>query len=90
MMSHMANAAKLFAHAPEGFDPHRAPEIKLTGPNAEKLKAVLLANARKAEEQWAKEHKFRIIWLFYSINLIRGTKGSGWRGIGFFAACGRC
>jgi len=54
----MASAAKLFAHAPEGFDPHRAQEIRVSGPNADKIKQTLAANALKAEQQWAEEHRF--------------------------------
>jgi len=56
---HQNSAAKLFAQQPEGFDPHRQKEYNLSGPNADKLKETLAANARKAEEEWAAEHKFQ-------------------------------
>eukprot|EP01118_Nematostelium_gracile_P006352 TRINITY_DN2044_c0_g1_i2.p1 TRINITY_DN2044_c0_g1~~TRINITY_DN2044_c0_g1_i2.p1 ORF type:complete len:200 (+),score=63.61 TRINITY_DN2044_c0_g1_i2:68-667(+) len=58
-MFSLATAARLFAQQPEGFDPHKRFEFNITGPNADQIKETLLANAKKAEDQWAEEHKFQ-------------------------------
>eukprot|EP01119_Soliformovum_irregulare_P015669 TRINITY_DN4438_c0_g1_i3.p1 TRINITY_DN4438_c0_g1~~TRINITY_DN4438_c0_g1_i3.p1 ORF type:complete len:200 (-),score=53.88 TRINITY_DN4438_c0_g1_i3:197-796(-) len=50
-------AARQFAHPPEGFDPQKAPSWEQGASSA--LKEILAENRKRAEDEWAEEHKFQ-------------------------------
>lgn len=68
MIHSLTGAAKLFAQPQDGFDSRRIEQMANSA-----LKETLMANARRAEEQWAEEHKMGMIQFIWN-NVLGGIK----------------